>query len=119
MEFLSVGQVMLLLLLLLLAAVVVSCVCERRCLYGHSNSSVSQSVSQCMEKDRQGLAGGVRTEGSTGERGRFKGLSPVSNSSQRDYTMLSSLFNLRLKRAALCFFSISLFPSLSPGPHFM
>lgn len=31
--------------------------------------------------------------------GRFKGLSPVSNSSQRDRTTLSSLFNLRLKRA--------------------
>lgn len=34
----------------------------------------------------------------TGERGHFKGLSPVSNSDQRDHTMLSSLFNLTLKR---------------------
>lgn len=48
-KFLCVGQEMLL---------VVSC--ESRCLYGHSNSSsVSQAVSQCMEKDRQGLTGGL------------------------------------------------------------
>lgn len=74
--------------------------------------SVSQSVSAWRKTDR-GLVGGEVGGGRTGERGHFKRLSPVSNSSQRDYTMLSSLFNLRLKRGALCFFSISLFLSLS------
>lgn len=87
MKRLSAGQVLL---------VVVSCVCESRCLYRHSNSSVSQ----CMEKDRQGLGDGGGGEHRAGqERGAiFKRLSPVSNSNQRDYTVLSSLFNLRLKR---------------------
>lgn len=108
MKLLGVDQVLL---------VVVSCVCESRCLYGHSSSSVCQSVSQCMEKDRQGLVWG-RTEGRTGERGHFKGLSPVSNSSQRDYTMLSSLFNLRLKRGlfvSLVFHCFSLCHSITSG----
>ena len=39
-----------------------------------------------------------RTQGRAGERGHFKGLSPVSNSGQRDYTILSSLFNIGPKR---------------------
>lgn len=50
-----------------------------------------QSVSQCGE--RQAGAGGGADRGDI-----LKRLSPVSNSSQRDYTMLSSLFNLRLQR---------------------
>ena len=64
-----------------------------------------QSVSQSAYGERQAGAGGGADRGheagdGTGqERGAvLKGLSPVSNSSQRDYTMLSSLFNLRLKR---------------------
>lgn len=92
MKFLSAGQVL---------PAVASCVCESRCLYGHSNSTVSQSA----YGERQAGAGGGADRGheagaGTGqERGAvLKGLSPVSNSSQRDYTMLSSLFNLRLKR---------------------
>lgn len=44
------------------------------------------------ESTRQGM-GQHRERG-----GYFKGLSSVSNFRQRDYTMLSSLFNLRLKR---------------------
>lgn len=54
-----------------------------------------QPVSQLRGERPAGGAGGLNGRGG----GRFKGLSPVSNSSQRDRTTLSSLFNLRLKRA--------------------
>lgn len=78
--------------------------------------SVTESVS-VWRKTGRGW-GGVRTEGRTGERGRFKGLSPVSNSSQRDYTMLSSLFSLRLKRGlfvSLVFHCLMLCHSITSG----
>lgn len=74
-----------------------SCVCESRCLYGPVVPAVQSVGPSVWRKTGRGWWGALN-RGSTGERGHFKGLSPVSNSSQRDYTMLSSLFNLRLKR---------------------
>lgn len=54
----------------------------------------------------------------TGERGHFKGLSPVSNSDQRDHTMLTSLFSLTLKRGlfvSLEFHCFSVCHSITSG----
>lgn len=61
------------------------------CVYEHSNGSARRSAA--------GWGGQVGWSGWGMGGWGFKGLSPVSNSSQRDRTTLSSLFNLRLKRA--------------------
>lgn len=46
--------------------------CESRCLHGHSNSSsVSQALSQRMEKDSQGLRGGGLNRGQDRREGPF------------------------------------------------
>lgn len=89
--------------------------CESRCRHGHSNSQ-SGSQSACGEGQPQ--AGAEGGSGGAEQRGHFKGLSPVSNSSQRDYAMLSSLFNLRLKRGlfvSLVFHCFSLCHSITSG----
>lgn len=82
-KFLGVGQEMLL---------VVSC--ESRCLYGHSNSSsVSQAVSQCMEKDRQGLTGGAEQRAGQ-ERGAILKGYPLSATLAKGITPCCRLFSI-------------------------